>query len=220
MIGRVAEALRHLNAALAALRDAPTMVALGREVGDQWRSRRLDPSHHRSSVQPPYAAWPHRVLCSPPASPGRTTLDGLGVLSGPHPVAARRRAAVTASDGRGLRADDPRRGSVARPPPVPGRRVRVCEARYTGTARVWWPTQWATGVGAPWPLCGPSVMLGRASCWRRARPPGAPCVTVQRRRSAFVACWVSGRVSSRNASGVTARLAAYIACIRRCRMQR
>ena len=43
MVGTVTEALRHINAELAALLDAPTIVALCREVGYQWRSRLLDP---------------------------------------------------------------------------------------------------------------------------------------------------------------------------------
>ena len=43
MGGTVAEALRHINAELATLLDAPTLCALGRAVGDQWRSRLLDP---------------------------------------------------------------------------------------------------------------------------------------------------------------------------------
>jgi hypothetical protein len=43
MIGRVTEALRHIKAALAARLDAPTILALCREVGYQWRARLLDP---------------------------------------------------------------------------------------------------------------------------------------------------------------------------------
>jgi len=43
MIGRVTEALRHLKAELAALLDTPTILALCREVGYQWRARLLDP---------------------------------------------------------------------------------------------------------------------------------------------------------------------------------
>ena len=43
MVGTVTEALRHINAELAALLDAPTILALCREVGYQWRSRLLDP---------------------------------------------------------------------------------------------------------------------------------------------------------------------------------
>jgi hypothetical protein len=43
MVGIVTEALRHMQAELAALLDAPTMLGLCREVGSQWRARRLDP---------------------------------------------------------------------------------------------------------------------------------------------------------------------------------
>jgi hypothetical protein len=43
MVGMVTEALRHLKADLAVLLEAPTIVALCREVGDPWRSRLLDP---------------------------------------------------------------------------------------------------------------------------------------------------------------------------------
>src|SRR5256885_12580461 len=43
MVGMVTAALRHLKAALAPLLDAPTMLALCREVGYQWRARLLDP---------------------------------------------------------------------------------------------------------------------------------------------------------------------------------
>jgi hypothetical protein len=39
----VTAARRHINAELAALLDAPTIVALCREVGYQWRPRQLDP---------------------------------------------------------------------------------------------------------------------------------------------------------------------------------
>jgi hypothetical protein len=43
MVGMVTEALRHLKAELATLLDAPTILALCREVGYQWRARLLDP---------------------------------------------------------------------------------------------------------------------------------------------------------------------------------
>jgi Transposase DDE domain len=43
MVGMVTEALRHINAELAALLDASTIRTLCREVGYQWRSRLLDP---------------------------------------------------------------------------------------------------------------------------------------------------------------------------------
>jgi hypothetical protein len=43
MIGTVPEALNHIKADLAQVLDAPTMLALCREVGYQWRSRLLDP---------------------------------------------------------------------------------------------------------------------------------------------------------------------------------
>ena len=43
MVGMVTEALRHLKADLALLLDAPTILALCREVGSQWRARLLDP---------------------------------------------------------------------------------------------------------------------------------------------------------------------------------
>lgn len=43
MVGMVTEALRHIKTALAVLLDAPTILALCREVGYQWRSRLLDP---------------------------------------------------------------------------------------------------------------------------------------------------------------------------------
>ena len=43
MGGRVTEALQHINAERAVLLDAPTILALCRDVGDQWRSRLLDP---------------------------------------------------------------------------------------------------------------------------------------------------------------------------------
>ena len=43
MVGTVTEALRHLNAELATLLDAPTLCALCRAVGSPWRSRLLDP---------------------------------------------------------------------------------------------------------------------------------------------------------------------------------
>lgn len=43
MVGTVTEALRHINAELATLLDAPLLFALCREVGYQWRARLLDP---------------------------------------------------------------------------------------------------------------------------------------------------------------------------------
>jgi hypothetical protein len=43
MVGTVTEALRHIKAELAALLDAPAILALCREVGYQWRARLLDP---------------------------------------------------------------------------------------------------------------------------------------------------------------------------------
>ena len=43
MVGRVTEARKHINAERAVLLDAPTMLALCREVGYQWRSRLRDP---------------------------------------------------------------------------------------------------------------------------------------------------------------------------------
>jgi len=43
MVGTVTEALRHINAELATLLDAPMLCALCRAVGDQWRTRLLDP---------------------------------------------------------------------------------------------------------------------------------------------------------------------------------
>jgi hypothetical protein len=43
MVGTVTEALRHLKTELAALLDAPTILALCHEVGYQWRARLLDP---------------------------------------------------------------------------------------------------------------------------------------------------------------------------------
>ena len=43
MVGVVTEALRHIKADLAVLLDAPTILALCREVGYQWRVRLLDP---------------------------------------------------------------------------------------------------------------------------------------------------------------------------------
>ena len=43
MVGMVTEALRHLQAELAVLLDAPTILALCREVGYHWRARLLDP---------------------------------------------------------------------------------------------------------------------------------------------------------------------------------
>lgn len=43
MIGTVMEALRHIKAELAALLDAPTILALCHEMGYQWRVRLLDP---------------------------------------------------------------------------------------------------------------------------------------------------------------------------------
>jgi hypothetical protein len=43
MVGMVTEALKHIQAELAALLDAPTILALCHEVGYQWRARLLDP---------------------------------------------------------------------------------------------------------------------------------------------------------------------------------
>ena len=43
MVGRMTEALRHIKADVATLLDAPTILALCREVGYQWRARLLDP---------------------------------------------------------------------------------------------------------------------------------------------------------------------------------
>src|SRR5438132_9133390 len=43
MVGMVPEALRHSTAEVAALLEAPTMLALGHEVGDLWRARLRDP---------------------------------------------------------------------------------------------------------------------------------------------------------------------------------
>src|SRR5262249_2686979 len=105
----------------------------------------------------------------PPAPSGRTTLYSLRLLPGPHPLTARRLAAVAAADGRGLRADDPHRGALVRPPHVLGGRDRYVDARYTGPARSLWPTRWASsGV---WPPRGP---LARSlSCRDRLPARGA-----------------------------------------------
>ena len=43
MVGTVMEALKQIKAELAVLLDAPTILALCREVGYQWRARLLDP---------------------------------------------------------------------------------------------------------------------------------------------------------------------------------
>lgn len=43
MVGTVTEALKHLQAELATLLDAPTILALCRAMGSQWRERQLDP---------------------------------------------------------------------------------------------------------------------------------------------------------------------------------
>jgi hypothetical protein len=43
MVGMMTEALRHMNTDLATLLDGPTLLALCREVGYQWRARLLDP---------------------------------------------------------------------------------------------------------------------------------------------------------------------------------
>jgi hypothetical protein len=43
MVGMVTEARKHIKADLAVLLDAPTILALCREVGSQWRARLLDP---------------------------------------------------------------------------------------------------------------------------------------------------------------------------------
>jgi hypothetical protein len=43
MVGTVTEALRHIKGELATLLDAPTLLALCRAVGYQWRARLLDP---------------------------------------------------------------------------------------------------------------------------------------------------------------------------------
>jgi hypothetical protein len=43
MVGMVTEALTHIKAELAVLLDAPTILALCREVGSPWRARLLDP---------------------------------------------------------------------------------------------------------------------------------------------------------------------------------
>ena len=43
MVGTVTEALKHIKAELATLRDAPAILALCRAVGYQWRARQLDP---------------------------------------------------------------------------------------------------------------------------------------------------------------------------------
>jgi len=43
MVGTVTEALRHIKAELVTLLDAPTILALCREVGYHWRARLLDP---------------------------------------------------------------------------------------------------------------------------------------------------------------------------------
>ena len=43
MVGTVTEALKHLQAELATLLNAPTILALCREAGYQWRTRQLDP---------------------------------------------------------------------------------------------------------------------------------------------------------------------------------
>ncbi len=43
MIGTVTAALKHIQAELAALLDAPMILALCREMDYQWRERQLDP---------------------------------------------------------------------------------------------------------------------------------------------------------------------------------
>src|SRR5712691_7043998 len=43
MVGTVTAALKHIQAELATLLDAPTILALCREMDYQWRERQLDP---------------------------------------------------------------------------------------------------------------------------------------------------------------------------------
>jgi len=43
MVGTITAALKHIQAELATLLDAPTILALCREMGYQWRERQLDP---------------------------------------------------------------------------------------------------------------------------------------------------------------------------------
>lgn len=82
MVGMVPEALKHIKAELAVLLDAPTILALCREVGYQWRSRLRDPvttvhlfllqilhSNTACSHLPPLAAPGVWVPRGPPARP-------------------------------------------------------------------------------------------------------------------------------------------------------
>lgn len=115
MVRMVTEVLKHIKAELAHGLDAPTMLALCREVRYQWRPRLREP----------------------------VTTVHLFMLQILHENTACRLAAVGASDVRCLRADDPRRGTVAWPPHVLGGRVQFFDTQIRLNCR-WCPP------GAAW----------------------------------------------------------------------
>lgn len=132
MVGTVTEALKHLQAELATLLDAPTILALCREVGYQWRKRQLVQSPPSISSFCTSSMATLRVVTSC-ISPHNTL---------PPPPFVRRAPAYRSSSwssccvGQPRSAKDgPAGGAVAGPPPLPGRRVQFLDARYAGTPR-------------------------------------------------------------------------------------
>jgi len=115
-------------------------------------------------------------------------------------MTARRLAAVAASDVGGLRTNDPRRGAVAGPPHVPGRRVQFFHARYAGTASVLWAPPWAASW--VWGPRGPPA--GPLSC-RDGLPAGGargPLAHARHGPGRFVPCDAALGGRARGGSGV------------------
>ena len=169
----VTEALRHIKAELAALLDAPTMLALCREVGYQWRARLLDPV---TTVQLFILQILHgNTACRhlPHLAAQRFTASAFCQARTRLPLVVwqqllRRTAAVgeqaTHDEGRwhGHRTflvD----GSGVSMPDTPELQEDFGQPR--GQRR---------GVGSPCPTCSPSCRPGQASCWRGSRRPGTP----------------------------------------------
>ncbi len=113
MVGTVTEALKHIQAELATLLDAPTILALCREVGYQWRAAPARSGHHRPSLplaNPPCATPPvvtcptsRRNALPPPRfvrrAPAYRSSSGSSCCGGHPPSASRQR--TTRDDGGG-----------------------------------------------------------------------------------------------------------------------
>src|SRR5712691_941123 len=173
MVGTITAALKHIQAELATLLDAPTILALCREMDDQWRERQLDP-----------VTTVHLFLLH--ILHGNTACNHLSHLTGQRFTASafcRRAPAYRSSFWSSCCGGRP--PSVSRQPTTRDDgggtapswsmgRVSRCPIPQNSKRRLANPAGSVRDADAPWPICSPCVMPARASSWRRSRLPGTP----------------------------------------------